>query len=225
MKREQGLPAFGARVYRPSAAPASQRLVKGDQGLPARPVAGFTLIELMVAILILCVLLGLAIPAFSTWLPRYRLRGAAREIYSNLQLAKMTAVKDRKRCKVAFDVANHRYQVNTVSPGPNGTYGDGDDVTSLPLKTVNFSEYGSGVGYGHGSATSGVEGGFDNEVTLEEDGIVFDPRGMVFKPSGPAATTNGYVYLQNNKSNAFAVGVFSSGVIVIRRWTGSTWQQ
>jgi prepilin-type N-terminal cleavage/methylation domain-containing protein len=199
--------------------------MKREHGSPALSVAGFTLMELMITIVIFCVLLGLAIPAFSTWLPRYRLRGAAREIYSNLQLAKMTAVKDRTRCKVVFDVANHTYQVSSVSAGPNGTYGDGDDVT-VPLKTVNFSEYGSGVGYGNGSATSGVGGGgFDNEVTLEEDGIVFDSRGMVFKPSGPAATTNGYVYLQNNKSNAFAVGVLSSGVIVIRRWTGSAWQQ
>jgi hypothetical protein len=33
------------------------------------------------------------------------------------------------------------------------------------------------------------------------------------------------VYLQNNKNSAFAVGVLTSGVILIRRWTGSTWQQ
>jgi type IV fimbrial biogenesis protein FimT len=185
---------------------------------------GFTLLELMITIVILCLLLGLAIPGFSSWLPKYRLRGAARDIYSNLQLAKMTAVKDRKRCKVTFDVANSRYQVSSVNP-VNGTYGDGDDVTTT-LKTVNFSEYGSGVGYGNGSATVGVGGGgFDNEVTFDEDGIVFDSRGMVFKPSGPAATADGYVYLQNSKNGAFAVGVLTSGVILIRRWTGSTWQQ
>jgi prepilin-type N-terminal cleavage/methylation domain-containing protein len=186
---------------------------------------GFTLLELMVTIVILCVLLGLAIPGFSRWVPNYRLRGAARDIYSNLQLAKMTAVKDRKRCRVSFDVANSRYQLISVSSGPNGTFGDGDDVT-LTLKTVNFSEYGSGVGYGHGSATAGVGGaGFDNGVTLDEDGIVFDSRGMVFRPSGPAASADGYVYLQNNKNGAYAVGVLTSGVILIRRWTGSAWQQ
>jgi len=185
---------------------------------------GFTLMELMITIVILCILLGLAIPGFSSWLPKYRLRGAARDIYSNLQLAKMTAVKDRNRCKVLFNVAGGSYQVSSVSSGPNGTFGDADDVT-VTLKTVNFSEYGSSVGYGNGSATSGVGGGgFDNEVTFDEDGIVFDSRGMVFKPSGPAATADGYVYLQNNKNSAFAVGVLTSGVILIRRWTGSTWQ-
>src|SRR5512135_614732 len=95
---------------------------------------GFTLLELMVTVVILCVLLGLAIPGFSRWVPNYRLRGAARDIYSNFQLAKMTAVKDRSRCGVLFDVSNG-YRV--VSAGPNRTFGDGDDV---PLKTVNFSE-------------------------------------------------------------------------------------
>jgi prepilin-type N-terminal cleavage/methylation domain-containing protein len=186
---------------------------------------GFTLLELMVAIVILCLLLGLAIPGFSGWLPRYRLRGAARDIYSNLQLAKMTAVKDRARCGVLFDTANSTYRVVQILPGADNIYGNGDDPTPVVVKTVNFSEYGSGVGCGHGSAGSGVDGGgFDNEVTLEEDGIVFDPRGMVFKPSGPA-TTDGYVYVQNSKNNAFAVGVLSSGVIVLRRWTGSAWQQ
>jgi prepilin-type N-terminal cleavage/methylation domain-containing protein len=188
---------------------------------------GFTLIELMVTIAILCILLGFAIPGFSRWIPNYRLRGAARDIYSNFQLAKMTAVKDRARCGVLLDVANSRYRV--VSAGPNRTFESnsgsvgGDDVT---LKTVNFSEYGSGVGYGHGSATGGVGGAaFDNNVTFDEDGIVYDSRGMVFKPSG-AAGADGYVYLQNDRNNAFAVGVWSSGVVVMRRFiTGSTWQQ
>ncbi|MGE5838513.1 MAG: Tfp pilus assembly protein FimT/FimU, partial [Deltaproteobacteria bacterium] len=45
---------------------------------------GFTTIELAVSIVIICILLGLAIPGFSRWIPNYRLRGAARDVYSNL---------------------------------------------------------------------------------------------------------------------------------------------
>ena len=204
MKREQGLPAFGG--------------ARGDRG--------FTLIELLVTIVIFSVLLGLAIPGFSSWLPRYRLKGAARDIYSNLQYAKMTAVKDRAGCGVLFDVANSKYLV--ISSGTNRTWEStsgvraGDDVI---LKTVNFSEYGSGVGYGPGSATGGVGGaGFDNNVTFQDDGVVFDSRGLVLSPTG-AGSTGGYVYLQNNKNNTYAVGVWSAGVIVTRRWTGSAWEQ
>jgi type IV fimbrial biogenesis protein FimT len=187
---------------------------------------GFTLIELMITIIILSVLLGLAIPGFSRWLPNYRLRGAARDIYSNLQYAKMTAVKDRAGCGVLFDVASSRYQV--VSSGPNRTFEStsgspgGDDVV---LKTVNFSEYGSGVAYGHGSAGTAIGSGFDDNVTFPGDGVVFDSRGMVLSPSGAASMDEYYVYVQNNKNNTYAVGVWSAGVIVMRRWTGSAWQQ
>ena len=187
---------------------------------------GFTLLELMITIIILSVLLGLAIPGFSRWLPNYRLRGAARDIYSNLQYAKMTAVKDRAGCGVLFDVASSRYQV--VSSGPNRTWEStsgsvgGDDVV---LKTVNFSEYGSGVAYGHGSAGAAIGSGFDNNVTFPGDGVVFDSRGMVLSPSGAASMDEYYVYVQNNKNNTYAVGVWSAGVIVMRRWTGSAWQQ
>lgn len=201
MKKEQGLRAFGS--------------ARGDRG--------FTVLELLITIIILSVLLGIAIPSFSSWLPKYRLRGAARDIYSNLQLAKMTAVKDRARCGVFFNVAANSYQV--ISSGPNLTFGDIDDSTP---RTVNLSEYGSGVGYGHGSATQTAtttpDTSWDNNVTFPGDGVVFDSRGMIVSPSG-SGSTGGYVYLQNNKNSTHAIGVWSSGVIVMARWTGSAWQQ
>lgn len=187
---------------------------------------GFTMIELMITIVILCILLGLAIPGFSNWVPNYRLRGAVRDIYSNFQYAKMTAVKDRAGCGVLFDRANGLYRV--VDSGINRTWEStsgsvaGDDRV---LRTVNFSEYGSGVTYGHGSASSGVGGAaFGDDVAIDDNGVVFDSRGMILKPTG-GASAGGYVYVQNNKNNTYAAGVWTSGVIVMRRWTGTAWQQ
>jgi len=187
---------------------------------------GFTMLELLITIVVLCILLGLAIPGFSNWVPNYRLRGAVRDIYSNFQYAKMTAVKDRAGCAVLFDRANSLYRV--VGSGLNRTFEStstsvgGDDVL---LRTVNFSEYGSGVAYGHGSASGGVGGAaFGDDVAIDDDGVVFDSRGMILKPSG-GASGGGYVYVQNNKNNSYAAGVWSSGVIVMRRWTGTAWQQ
>jgi len=186
---------------------------------------GFTLVELMITFVIFSILLGLAIPGFSSWLPKYRLRGAVRDIYSNFQYAKMVAAKDRAGCGVLFDVANGLYRV--VGSGPNRDFEStfntvgGDDVV---LKTVNYSEYGSGIAYGHGSAGTAIASGFDNNVTFPSDGVVFDSRGMILSPSG-AGSTGGYVYVQNSKNSTYAAGVWSSGVIVMRRWTGSDWQQ
>jgi hypothetical protein len=138
----------------------------------------------------------------------------------------MTAVKDRANCGIMFDAANSRYLV--VDSGANRSFESsagavaGDDAV---LRSVSFSEYGSGVAYGHGSATGSVDGaGFDNEITFQDDGVVFDTRGMILRPSG-AASTGGYVYLKNSNNSAFAVGVLGGGVIVLQRWTGSAWQQ
>ncbi|MGD9076356.1 MAG: prepilin-type N-terminal cleavage/methylation domain-containing protein, partial [Desulfobacteraceae bacterium] len=55
--------------------------------------SGFSLIELLVIIVIIAILAAIAIPAFSAWLPNYRLRQAARDVYSNLQRAKVNAIK------------------------------------------------------------------------------------------------------------------------------------
>jgi prepilin-type N-terminal cleavage/methylation domain-containing protein len=185
---------------------------------------GFTMLELMITIIILCLLLGLAIPGFSSWLPKYRLRGAVRDIYSNFQYAKMVAIKDRAGCGVLFDRTNKLYQVidsgsNRIWESTSGSRAGDDRI----LKTVNFSEYGSGVAYGHGSATTAIGADFGDNVTFDEDGVLFDSRGMILKPSG-AASAGGYVYVQNNKNSTFAAGVWSSGVIVMRRWTGTAWQ-
>jgi len=200
MKRHQGLSAFGG--------------ARGDQGFPARSVEGFTAIELLVTLAVLTILLSLAIGGFRGWRQKYQLRGAAREIYSDFQLAKMTAVKDRARCAVFFDVANKQHRV--VSSGPNGTIGDGDDVT---LKTVDLSEYGKGLIYGAGGSGAGAT------VTFSGNGIVFDPRGMIYNPSGGAVSQDGYAYLQSQgKNDAFRVGVRTGGVIILQRWTGSAWQ-
>jgi hypothetical protein len=140
-------------------------------------------------------------------------------------MAKMTAVRERVRCGILFDVPNNIYRVVRISPGPDNIYGNSDDPTPVTLKTVLFSEYGSGVAYGHGSAGTAIVSGFDNNVTFPGDGIMFDSRGMVLSPTGAASTDEYYVYLQNNRNNTYAAGVWSAGVIVMRRWTGSAWQQ
>ncbi|MBN1625938.1 MAG: prepilin-type N-terminal cleavage/methylation domain-containing protein [Deltaproteobacteria bacterium] len=87
--------------------------------------AGFTLIEMFVAMAILAIVAGFAIPAFSMWLPNYRLKSAAREVFSNMQLAKLEAVKTNSLCAVTVSTTGNTY--------------------SLPSKTVSLDDYGSGV--------------------------------------------------------------------------------
>lgn len=80
--------------------------------------SGFTLIELMVAVAIISVLAGVAIPTFSAWLPNYRLKGAARDLYSNIQLAKMEAIKQNTDISITFQAGPDRYSIADVLPNP-----------------------------------------------------------------------------------------------------------
>jgi len=177
---------------------------------------GFTLLELLVTIVIFGIIASIAIPGFSRWLPNYRLKGVARDIYSNLQFAKMGAVKERGEWAVVFDRANNRYQV--VSGGADRDYSTSAD--NVVQRTVNLTDYGSGISYGHGSATTGVSGGgFGNDITFSGDTVVFNSRGMI------NSATGGYVYVQNNRNNTMAVGAWTTGVIVMRKWRNNNWEQ
>ena len=68
-----------------------------------RKHSGFTIVELLVAIALIAIIAAIAVPNFIGWLPNYRLRSAARDLYSNFQKAKLTAVKRNKNCAVRFD--------------------------------------------------------------------------------------------------------------------------
>jgi prepilin-type N-terminal cleavage/methylation domain-containing protein len=177
--------------------------------------AGFTLMELMTTTAILSVLMTFAVPAFVQWLPGYRLKGAARDLYSEFAAAKMTAVNQKGECAVAFSANKQRYQI--WSGGNNRVYdnGGGDDVL---LKTIDLTGYGSGVRYGKGSAASPIGATFGDGITFSSNRVVFDSGGMV------KSLTGGYVYLQNNRNACYAVGALGSGVIVLKRWMGTDWQ-
>jgi prepilin-type N-terminal cleavage/methylation domain-containing protein len=190
MKSIKGIPVFEGRGPK-------------DSGLLRRGDQGFTLIEVLVTIAILGILSGLAIPGFSGWLPGYRLKGAARDLYSNLQLAKMGAVKERADWAVVF--AGSSYQV--VSG-----YGSSNQVQ----KTVTLSDYGSGVSFGAGGSSPPAVSG---EVTANSSNpVVFNSRGFT---TGTSPVT---AYLKNSKNTCYAVGTWASGAVVLRKWSGSVWK-
>jgi len=185
-------------------------------GLPARFKAGFTKLELLVAMSILAISTSLAVPAFSRWLPNSRLKGAARDLYSNLHLAKSGAIRDRGEWAVKFDTGGKSYQV--VSGGPDGIYSTtGDNVVQ---KTVSLPAYGSALSFGPGSATRkvGQNEPIGDIVSFTGDRVVFNSRGMT------TGTLGGYAYLQNDRNTCYAVGTWSSGIVVLRKWNGSAWE-
>ncbi len=70
-----------------------------------RKDSGFTLLELMVVIAILAIMAGIAIPNMIPWPAKHRMSGAAREIYSAMQYARLRAVKEKANIVICFDPA------------------------------------------------------------------------------------------------------------------------
>ena len=177
---------------------------------------GFTMIELLGAIVVLAILAAIAIPGFSRWLPDQRLRAAARDVYSNMQLAKMSAVRNNATWAIVFDTGANLYFVCSDDGVDDDWTTIGDNTTE---KTINLSDYGNSIQYGHGSATSSIPGGAfpaDN-ITFGSNVAVFNSRGFLNPPSG-------YVYLSNSKNNSFGIGSLTSAATRLRRWNGAAWE-
>lgn len=194
-----------------------------------RDAFGFSFIELLVTIIIIGIMASIAIPGFSSWLPNYRLRIAAKDLYFDLQLAKLTAIKQNATSAVVFDtdVSLGRYFICS-DPGANGNWDGpaamgGDDTC---IKTVELSKFGSGVAYGAGNATDDIpEGGAppsDNiTYTTPTDVVLFSPSGTVINPG----VSGSYAYLSNERGSSYGVGTPSlAGAVILRKWKVDEWE-
>jgi prepilin-type N-terminal cleavage/methylation domain-containing protein len=121
-----------------------------------RKQSGVTLIELIVVIAILGILAAIVVPNYLSWLPKYRLKGAVRDLYSNMQLAKMAAINNSSTRTITYSSAGYTITI----PGP----------PVVTVATVNLAnDYGSGVQFNPAPGTAP----FDVTST------VFNSRGMV----------------------------------------------
>lgn len=72
---------------------------------------GFSLIEVMAVMMVLAVLLLSVIPAVDGMVPKYRLRGGAREVAGLIEEAQGVAISNRREYKVVFDLDDDTYHL------------------------------------------------------------------------------------------------------------------
>ncbi|GAB4280455.1 MAG: hypothetical protein Kow0092_36080 [Deferrisomatales bacterium] len=105
---------------------------------------GLTLVELMVALAVLGILAGVAVPYLLGNLPTYRVNGAARQVLGDLRLARTLAVEHGIQAFVAFDVAQRRYTVG-LDTDEDESWDPARDET---VKTVDLRELYPGIEFG-----------------------------------------------------------------------------
>jgi type IV fimbrial biogenesis protein FimT len=166
-------------------------------------IKGFTMVEMIIVVAVVVIMAAVSVPAIHKWVPNQQLRSVANEMYTNIQWAKLNAIRRNETWTITFDPVNLQYQI-----------WDGNGVS---VKTTSLAGYSGGIAFGFGEANIEIGGGGTADpITYTADSAAFDSRGMAGAP--------GYVYLQNNQNRAYAIGNNISGFVMLRRWRGNAWQ-
>jgi len=101
--------------------------------MPRCGVAGFSLIELMIALAILSLLLGVATPAFNGMLANQRVKTAAADLHTSLLQARAEAVKRNRTIQMRPPVGGD-WEDGWVVPNPDAPNSDTNPL--IPLRSI-----------------------------------------------------------------------------------------
>jgi prepilin-type N-terminal cleavage/methylation domain-containing protein len=173
---------------------------------------GYSMTELMVVVSIIGILGVIAVPNFVTSVSTYKLKNTSVDLCSNLRKARSIAVKQNTNVTITFDINNNTYLIETITNG-----------ITYRIKSINNGEpvelqkNGNGVSFGQGNATASA----NPPESIPSDGVSFASEKATINNQG--ISNAGYVYLENDKGEAYAIGVHTSGRIVLRHWSDGSW--
>ena len=143
---------------------------------------GFSLIELMVALVIVSLLLIAGAPSFSAFLQNRKIRNAADAVYSGLNMAKAEAV--RRNTSVVFSLTGGSTAWTVGCANQTGIMVPGLNVDTCPAVIQSYSVSSSDANIQITASTSG------GTAVAAPVTVAFNGYGQV-----PASLANGSLYL------------------------------
>ncbi len=189
--------------------------------------AGFTLIEVLITIAIIGIAAAFAVPTFLDLLPNWRAKAAATDLFSNLQLAKVTAIRKGMHCGIqltgalvpaggTFDGAVPcQYQVALFE----------SDLTTVRqvIRTVALDDYGSKIWF-RGPIAGAIYPRFDDsDVGQATKRLIFNSRGMVASNAFSINLSSVKFADVDPERTYYRAGVTTAGVVRMQRYEGGVW--
>ena len=180
---------------------------------------GFTVAELMISMAIIAIMAGVGAPSLSKWMDNYRIKAAARELYSDLQLTKIKAIKENQPYKILLDsyyddwsayyVIRCKKTLNLCWPD-GGSYPTDWDYT---WHYVSMDSDGRII-FKHPQGLAPIQGQWNVYFGV----ITFNPNGTT------DGTARVYIADHNNTKN-YRVSIASrAGAVTVERYNGNGWQ-
>ncbi len=182
--------------------------------LPDRSIAGFTMIELVVVIGIMCVAAAMAVLVMPSAVATAKSDSGATRVTSVLRAVREEAISQRRNIRVAFNAPNQIVVSRVEVPGPGTTV-----INTVVLEDgIRFLTF-DGVpdtpdAFGNSSATSF---GAATTVAFTSEGQLIDQHGDPL---------NGTVFLgrYGDTTSARAVTIFGPTALLRQwRWNGRAW--
>jgi Tfp pilus assembly protein FimT len=176
--------------------------------------AGFSILDIMVALAAFTILAAISTPNLNNWMRVYRLKSASMDLFSNMQMAKMSAVKENRQWKLRFNAGGF-YDVirclTAICEAGNiaaNINGPGDYQI---LRQVQFSTT------------------YNNEIEFKNptSATVFEKNPLILNSNGLTDVNGfGFIYISNKKNSSYyRIGLLSvAGSVRIQKWNGSIWE-